>query len=230
MIPRKTELALTTLQSHRSPLTLLQRRALILADGQRDLATLAMLLGGDGTGLVQSLCAMGYLGCRRCCGSNAHGSHCRAARCARSTRGPTGRRAQRRRAAAPASPCSDQCTPVFARYPAVATQCPCRCAASATARRARRRSDPHDHRRGVARAAADHLGELRRTCPYTDRRAAAGDLASRVIHPRDLAVVASARRPARAESLNMRRGWSRAPHHRNGRARAPTARITSLAR
>ncbi|CEE22859.1 hypothetical protein [Xanthomonas citri] len=49
MIPRKTELALTTLQSHRSPLTLLQRRALILADGQRDLATLAMLLGGDGT-------------------------------------------------------------------------------------------------------------------------------------------------------------------------------------
>ncbi|MCC4627403.1 hypothetical protein LL973_24655, partial [Xanthomonas campestris pv. nigromaculans] len=41
MIPRKTELALTTLQSHRSPLTLLQRRALILADGQRDLATLA---------------------------------------------------------------------------------------------------------------------------------------------------------------------------------------------
>jgi len=61
MIPRKTELALTTLQSHRSPLTLLQRRALILADGQRDLATLAMLLGGDGTGLLQSLCAMGYL-------------------------------------------------------------------------------------------------------------------------------------------------------------------------
>ncbi len=61
MIPRKTELALTTLQSHRSPLTLLQRRALILADGQRDLATLATLLGGDGTGLVQSLCALGYL-------------------------------------------------------------------------------------------------------------------------------------------------------------------------
>ncbi|WVK03673.1 hypothetical protein AB8807_19445 [Xanthomonas campestris pv. olitorii] len=61
MIPRKTELALTTLQSHRSPLTLLQRRALILADGQRDLATLAMLLGGDGTALLHSLCAMGYL-------------------------------------------------------------------------------------------------------------------------------------------------------------------------
>ncbi|PKV13399.1 hypothetical protein [Xanthomonas prunicola] len=61
MTPRKTELALTTLQSHRSPLTLLQRRALILADGQRDLATLALLLGGDGAALVQSLCAMGYL-------------------------------------------------------------------------------------------------------------------------------------------------------------------------
>ncbi|OCG93763.1 hypothetical protein LMG918_19900 [Xanthomonas euvesicatoria] len=30
-----------------------------------------------------------------------------------------------------------------------------------------------------------------------------------------MAVVASARRPALAESLNMRRGWSRAPHHRN---------------
>ncbi|PPV07057.1 hypothetical protein XBLMG947_1997 [Xanthomonas bromi] len=61
MTPRKTELALTALQSHRSPLTLLQRRALILADGQRDLATLAMLLGGDGTALVHSLCALGYL-------------------------------------------------------------------------------------------------------------------------------------------------------------------------
>ncbi|CAD2252533.1 hypothetical protein QSH46_005465 [Xanthomonas arboricola pv. juglandis] len=63
MTPRKTELALTALQSHRSPLTLLQRRALILADGQRDLATLAVLLGGDGDGaaLVHALCAMGYL-------------------------------------------------------------------------------------------------------------------------------------------------------------------------
>ncbi|CAD2243336.1 hypothetical protein [Xanthomonas arboricola] len=61
MTPRKTELALTALQSHRSPLTLLQRRALILADGQRDLATLAMLLGGDGAALVHALCAMGYL-------------------------------------------------------------------------------------------------------------------------------------------------------------------------
>ncbi|NJC28815.1 hypothetical protein GGR79_000282 [Xanthomonas arboricola] len=61
MTPRKTELALTALQSHRSPLTLLQRRALILADGQRDLATLAVLLGGDGAALVHALCAMGYL-------------------------------------------------------------------------------------------------------------------------------------------------------------------------
>ncbi|NIK40417.1 hypothetical protein FHY12_002742 [Xanthomonas arboricola] len=61
MTPRKTELALTALQSHRSPLTLLQRRALILADGQRDLATLAALLGGDGAALVQGLSAMGYL-------------------------------------------------------------------------------------------------------------------------------------------------------------------------
>ncbi|KQQ73150.1 hypothetical protein ASF73_10900 [Xanthomonas sp. Leaf131] len=61
MTPRKTELALTALQSHRSPLTLLQRRALILADGQRDLATLAGLLGSDAAALVQTLCAMGYL-------------------------------------------------------------------------------------------------------------------------------------------------------------------------
>ncbi|MBB4131376.1 hypothetical protein [Xanthomonas sp. 3075] len=61
MTPRKTELALTALQSHRSPLTLLQRRALILADGQRDLATLSTLLGGDAAELVQSLCTMGYL-------------------------------------------------------------------------------------------------------------------------------------------------------------------------
>lgn len=61
MTPRKTELAVTALQSHRSPLTLLQRRTLILADGQRDLATLAQLLGGDDATLVQTLCAMGYL-------------------------------------------------------------------------------------------------------------------------------------------------------------------------
>lgn len=61
MIPRKTELALTALQSHRSPLTLLQRRALILADGQRDLTSLALLLGDHGAALVQTLCAMGYL-------------------------------------------------------------------------------------------------------------------------------------------------------------------------
>ncbi|APO96208.1 hypothetical protein LN533_17515 [Xanthomonas vesicatoria] len=61
MTPRKTELALTALQSHLSPLTLLQRRALILADGQRDLAALALLLGENGAALVQTLCAMGYL-------------------------------------------------------------------------------------------------------------------------------------------------------------------------
>lgn len=61
MYPRKTHLALTALQSHRSPLTLLQRRALILADGQRDLDTLAALLGGEAATLVQTLCALGYL-------------------------------------------------------------------------------------------------------------------------------------------------------------------------
>ncbi|AAM39757.1 conserved hypothetical protein [Xanthomonas campestris pv. campestris str. 8004] len=61
MYPRKTDLALTALQSHRSPLTLLQRRALILADGQRDLDTLAALLGGEAATLVQTLCALGYL-------------------------------------------------------------------------------------------------------------------------------------------------------------------------
>ncbi|KGK58875.1 hypothetical protein NC00_05095 [Xanthomonas cannabis pv. phaseoli] len=61
MTPRKTALALTALQSHRSPLTLLQRRALILADGQRDLTALARLLGDNGAALVQTLCAMGYL-------------------------------------------------------------------------------------------------------------------------------------------------------------------------
>ncbi|MCC4632147.1 hypothetical protein [Xanthomonas dyei] len=61
MTPRKTELALTALQSHRSPLTLLQRRALILADGQRDLTSLALLLGDNGAVLVQTLCTLGYL-------------------------------------------------------------------------------------------------------------------------------------------------------------------------
>lgn len=61
MTPHKTERALAALQSHRSPLTLLQRRALILADGQRDVAALAALLGSEGATLVQTLCAMGYL-------------------------------------------------------------------------------------------------------------------------------------------------------------------------
>ncbi|KAB7768588.1 hypothetical protein [Xanthomonas maliensis] len=59
--PRKTDLAIAALQSHRSPLTLLQRRALILADGQRDLASLGALLGTDAAALVQTLCAAGYL-------------------------------------------------------------------------------------------------------------------------------------------------------------------------
>ncbi|WP_442682587.1 hypothetical protein ACSBPQ_13315 [Stenotrophomonas sp. JC08] len=44
MQPCKTELARAALQAHRAPLDLRQRRALILCDGKRSLAELAVLL------------------------------------------------------------------------------------------------------------------------------------------------------------------------------------------
>jgi hypothetical protein len=58
---RKTALAHAALQTHRAALDLRQRRALILADGQRSVAELAQLLGGDGAGLIAQLHASGYL-------------------------------------------------------------------------------------------------------------------------------------------------------------------------
>lgn len=61
MHPHKTALARDTLQSHRAPLDLRQRRLLILADGQRDVAELTRMLGEDTPARIRELCAAGYL-------------------------------------------------------------------------------------------------------------------------------------------------------------------------
>jgi hypothetical protein len=61
MLPRKTDLARTALQSHAGPLSMRERRALILCDGQRDLASLTDLLGQDAPALIRKLCDTGYL-------------------------------------------------------------------------------------------------------------------------------------------------------------------------
>lgn len=61
MQPRKTALAHSALQSHRAPLDMRQRRVLIMADGERTLQELTLLLGPDTPVLVRQLCEGGYL-------------------------------------------------------------------------------------------------------------------------------------------------------------------------
>nr|WP_298129396.1 hypothetical protein [uncultured Pseudoxanthomonas sp.] len=61
MHPSKTELARQTLQAHTGALGMRERRALILCDGQRDLAELVQLLGQDAPLLIQRLVSEGYL-------------------------------------------------------------------------------------------------------------------------------------------------------------------------
>lgn len=61
MHPHKTALARDTLQSHRAPLDLRQRRLLILADGRRDVTELTRMLGEDTPARIRELCAAGYL-------------------------------------------------------------------------------------------------------------------------------------------------------------------------
>ncbi len=61
MHPHKTALAHETLQSHRAPLDLRQRRLLILADGRRDVAELTRMLGEDTPARIRALCEAGYL-------------------------------------------------------------------------------------------------------------------------------------------------------------------------
>lgn len=61
MRPIKTNLARQTLQTHSGALGMRERRALILCDGQRDLAELVRLLGQDAPLLVQRLVSAGYL-------------------------------------------------------------------------------------------------------------------------------------------------------------------------
>ncbi|HEV7271751.1 hypothetical protein [Pseudoxanthomonas sp.] len=62
MRPSKTDLARQTLQAHTGALGMRERRALILCDGQRDLAELVRLLGQDAPLLIQRLVSGGYLG------------------------------------------------------------------------------------------------------------------------------------------------------------------------
>ncbi len=61
MRPSKTDLARHTLQAHTGALGMRERRALILCDGQRDVAELVRLLGQDAPLLVQRLVQAGYL-------------------------------------------------------------------------------------------------------------------------------------------------------------------------
>ena len=61
MQPNKTDQARLALQSHAGPLSMRERRALILCDGQRDLKELTALLGLDTPALVMHLYEAGYL-------------------------------------------------------------------------------------------------------------------------------------------------------------------------
>ena len=62
MQPNKTDQARLALQSHAGPLSLRERRALILCDGRRDLKELTALLGVGAPALVMHLYEAGYLG------------------------------------------------------------------------------------------------------------------------------------------------------------------------
>lgn len=61
MQPHKTELARLALQSHAGPLSMRERRALILCDGLRDLKKLTALLGAQTPALIMHLFETGYL-------------------------------------------------------------------------------------------------------------------------------------------------------------------------
>ncbi len=61
MQPNKTDQARLALQSHAGPLSMRERRALILCDGRRDLKELTALLGMDAPALVMNLYEAGYL-------------------------------------------------------------------------------------------------------------------------------------------------------------------------
>ncbi|KAF1715977.1 hypothetical protein CSC74_12465 [Pseudoxanthomonas yeongjuensis] len=62
MQPNKTDQARQALQSHAGPLSMRERRALILCDGRRDLKELTALLGADAPALIMHLYEAGYLG------------------------------------------------------------------------------------------------------------------------------------------------------------------------
>jgi hypothetical protein len=61
MLPLKTDQARIALQSHAGPLSLRERRALILCDGVRNVEELKALLGPDAPALIGRLYEAGYL-------------------------------------------------------------------------------------------------------------------------------------------------------------------------
>lgn len=61
MLPLKTDQARLALQSHAGPLSMRERRALILCDGRRNLVELTALLGPDAALLIGRLHETGYL-------------------------------------------------------------------------------------------------------------------------------------------------------------------------
>jgi hypothetical protein len=61
MSPHKTELSRLALQSHSGPLSMRERRALILCDGHRNLHDLSALLGPEAPAMIMRLYEAGYL-------------------------------------------------------------------------------------------------------------------------------------------------------------------------
>ena len=61
MFPYKTEQAHAALQSHAGPLSLRERRIVIMCDGKRGLDELAALFGADTGAAIVRLCEQGFL-------------------------------------------------------------------------------------------------------------------------------------------------------------------------
>lgn len=61
MFPHKTEQAHAALQSHAGPLSMRERRIVILCDGKRSLDELSALFGADTAATVVRLCGQGFL-------------------------------------------------------------------------------------------------------------------------------------------------------------------------
>lgn len=61
MFPHKTEQAHAALQSHAGPLSMRERRIVIMCDGKRSLDELSALFGADTAATIVRLCGQGFL-------------------------------------------------------------------------------------------------------------------------------------------------------------------------